>query len=277
MTRSPSLLASLLLSVMLVFVATDAEAKRFGGGKSFGKSYSTPKQSPFSSNKATTQAPTNTATKSGIGSKGLIGGLLAGGLLGALFFGGGFEGIQMMDILLIAAIAFLGIKLMRQFSRGRQPASASQYAAPPFSARTEPESGGATTTGAAPAPGCDLPPGFNAQQFLEEAKNYYQELQTIWDQKNFSELADYVTPELLAELKQAREEQVTPCTTKVISVNTELLRAQHLGENASISIRFTGWIQEDEAEATGFDDVWHLERPWERPGSWIIVGIEHLS
>src|SRR5690606_3468747 len=57
---------------------------------------------------------------------GPIAGLLAGGLLGALIFGGAFEGIQLMDVLIILALAFGLVYLFRmmrkpQEARRREP------------------------------------------------------------------------------------------------------------------------------------------------------------
>lgn len=61
--------------------------------------------------------PASSAKKGLMG--GLLGGLLAGGLLAA-FFGGAFEGIQFMDILIMGLIAFVIFKLMRAFLASKQ-------------------------------------------------------------------------------------------------------------------------------------------------------------
>ena len=98
-----------LLTAMTLFMA-NAEAKRFGGGKSFGKSYSS-----FSKQKATPEQSTSSTAQSGSAAAGQkssgasrwlgpLAGLAAGGLLASLLFGDGFEGLQIMDILLFAAL-----------------------------------------------------------------------------------------------------------------------------------------------------------------------------
>lgn len=282
MTRSFSILTTLALSLMLVLAPTTAEAKRFGGGKSFGKSYSTPKQSPFASSTNKTQT-TSTASKpkSGFGGKGMLAGLLAGGLLGALFFGGAFEGFQMMDFLIIALIAFLGFKLIRQFSASRSPSPA-QGPANWQRENTQQQYQSSNQFGSAQAQphpaSSDLPPNFDIDTFLEEAKGHYQQLQTIWDQKDYATLATYVSPELFEALKSEREQHGTNNRTEVVSVQTELLRAERLENNASLSIRFHGWIREgSDDDVTGFNEVWHLQRSWDQPGSWVIVGIQPLE
>ena len=122
---------------LTLFVLSTAEAKRFGGGFSFGgkKSYSSPykqsynkksfQQKSFSQQKAATanQQRKQQLTKRG-GLMGMLGGLALGGLLGALFFGGAFEGFNFFDFLMIGGIIFLVMWLMnRKKSAPRQQAA----------------------------------------------------------------------------------------------------------------------------------------------------------
>ena len=116
---------ALALCVGLTLSLDVNAAKRMGGGKSFGSSYRT---APAPS-KSTADAPAQRqqadaarpaqqgARKSGL-MGGLLGGLLMGGLFAALFAGGAFEGLQPMDIVIIAALAFIGFKVMRSLRRG---------------------------------------------------------------------------------------------------------------------------------------------------------------
>ncbi|MCU7819462.1 MAG: 39S ribosomal protein L45 [gamma proteobacterium symbiont of Lucinoma myriamae] len=107
------LLFSLITFISIAFFfAANAEAKRFGGGSSFGskKSYSSPfkqstRQKSFSQQKATAtnQQRKQQMSKQG-GLMGMLGGLALGGLLGALFFGGAFENFNLFDFLIIGGI-----------------------------------------------------------------------------------------------------------------------------------------------------------------------------
>lgn len=87
--------------------APHAEAKKFGGGKSFGKSYKTapaqPAAKPVDNKNPTLNAQTPPKKSGMMG--GLLGGLLAGGLFAYLLGSGAFEGLQGMDFLLIALLA----------------------------------------------------------------------------------------------------------------------------------------------------------------------------
>ncbi len=136
-----------VLAVMLAFTCTlaptDAYAKKFGGSKSFGKSFKTAPAQPSSfkspttaSNKSTTQSGLNNtgkAQKKGLFGGmmgGLLGGLLVGGLIGSLLGGGAFEGIQFMDILIIAGLAFVLFKLLKGMNRAKTSAMNGEHHSP---------------------------------------------------------------------------------------------------------------------------------------------------
>lgn len=132
-----------VLAVMLAFTCTlaptDAYAKKFGGSKSFGKSFKTKQtqpslfKSPSSQSKSTHQNNLNNAGKPqkkglfGGMMGGLLGGLLVGGLIGSLLGGGPFSGIQFMDILIIAGLAFVLFKLFKGMNRAKASAMNGGY------------------------------------------------------------------------------------------------------------------------------------------------------
>ena len=134
MNKLSSLFLTLVIAATLSFAGiTDAQAKRFGGSRSFGstskysKSYNrksssstqkTPsQQQAYNQNQSARQA----MSKRG-GLMGLLGGLALGGLLGSLFFGGAFENFNFMDILIFGGIAFLLFKFFAA-KAGSQKAS----------------------------------------------------------------------------------------------------------------------------------------------------------
>lgn len=127
--------------VMSVGVMDVAEAKRMGGGKSFGgkSSFNQPAQNrqqaaPANSNPSGTQQSAaqtqNAGQRSALagrgGMMGMLGGLALGGLLGALFFGGAFENINFMDVLIFGLIAFVLYKIFASRKRAAMPQIQSQ-------------------------------------------------------------------------------------------------------------------------------------------------------
>jgi predicted lipid-binding transport protein (Tim44 family) len=215
-------LASLLAVFMITLpVADNAEAKRLGGGFSLGKSFSSPKKStaPTQQKKSTTdqtqQQNTTTTTPKRTGFGGLMGGLLAGGLFGALLFGGAFEGIQFMDLLLIAAVIFIIYKIMSMRKAPQQQAyagqGAQQYEINTHQQRTaEPE----PTPEFKPLPSFSsgwgessevvLPTWFNKEAFLEQARVHFMTLQQAWDQQDWDSIKEYTSPELFEQLQLQR-------------------------------------------------------------------------
>lgn len=111
-----------LISFMFLMAST-VEAKRFGGGFSFGgkKSYSSPykqkatPQKSFSQQKA---SASNQQRKQQLSSRGglmgMLGGLALGGMLGALFFGGAFENFNFFDFLIIGGIIWAVMWFLRR-------------------------------------------------------------------------------------------------------------------------------------------------------------------
>ena len=123
MNKLSSLFFTIIITATLCLAGIpDAEAKRFGGARSFGsmskynKSYSRKASRPAKRTASQQQAynknqsARQTMSKRG-GLMGLLGGLALGGLLGSLFFGGAFENFNFMDILIFGGIAYLLFKL----------------------------------------------------------------------------------------------------------------------------------------------------------------------
>lgn len=295
----------------LFTVAQVAEAKRFGGGKSFGysksvapksfKKTSTPKAAP-----AAKPAAGATGAKSRSGMMGLLGGLAAGGLLAALFMGDGFEGLQIMDILMFALIAFGLFMLFKHFA-GRQRQAGGQQAQPAYEAPRQPQqarqpepqveqpqqresaaeynpdSGGSIFGSALGDSVSDqavhlteAPAWFDADQFVEGAKSHFVSLQKAWDSADLTEVESYCSPELFEVIKQEMQGvQPGENETVVDTLDAELADMAIDGEFFIVSIRFTGFIQEDRAEgAHAFNEIWHIRRLANDEGTWQVSGIQ---
>ena len=150
-------------ALVVLLALSLAEAKRMGGGGSFGsrssysRSYTPPASpSPGYSQPARQSAAPQTAPAAPLAAPqpgGMfsrlgwgMGGFLAGGLLGSMLFGhggmGGFGGgIGLLDIVLLGVIIFLAVKLLRR--RGSSPEASTwtgQAPPPPPSSPMDPHS-----------------------------------------------------------------------------------------------------------------------------------------
>lgn len=285
-----------IFSVLLMFTlsAPQAEAKKFGGGSSVGKSFSLPKKSqPASapSQKQAEQPASGAAVNNTAGSRkgglmgGMLGGLLAGGLLGALFFGGAFDGIQFMDILLLALVGFVIFKLVKGMKKPAPPQPA--YAGPQttdnnYHREAAPEPQAEKSFNAMPGSfsglaeeELNLPDWFNKKQFLDGACSHFERLQAAWDEKDWSEISTYTSEALLNELKAERERHPDQQKTEVVSVMAELVRFESEDGQDQVSVNFYGWIREEAGEPREFNEYWHLSRDSVQEGAnWVIEGIQ---
>jgi predicted lipid-binding transport protein (Tim44 family) len=289
-------------------MAFDAKARRMGGGKSFGKQreslnlnrqqQAAPKPQP----PGQSAAPAGAAGAAGAGAAaggskwlGPLAGLAAGGLLAALFMGGAFDGINMMDILLLIALAAAVFFIMRML---RKPASAQasrpmQYSGagagrgaggmlspdseiPASSTRTANASYGHS----ADAQSSGLPADFDVDGFLMHAKRSFIALQAANDKRDLEELRAFTTPELFAELnKQIAEEGDIAQQTEVVFIEANLLDVTTEGNQAIASVRFTGQLRENpDTSAESFDEIWHVQKDLDESDSvWLLAGIQQVS
>ncbi|MCG6284251.1 Tim44 domain-containing protein [Vibrio diabolicus] len=289
MKRLFSIVALLMFTVAVTPIA---EAKKFGGSKSFGKSYKTapaPKQQQQNTNTVGKDQTAKSSSKKGL-MGGLLGGLLAGGLLAA-FFGGAFEGIQFMDILIIGLIAFVIFKLMRGMlgakqgsmnQHRQQPAfggNASKFEQPNmqnFEQQPNTNNGGFGGFGAQTDVPHNYPPGFDQAAFINGSREHYRILQGAWNHNQLETIEEYVSPSLFEDLKAERAKLDGEQHTDVMYVDAEIVRADYDANKAQLSLQFSGRYRDTvEGVEEEIEDIWHLERDLTAPNApWLIVGIQ---
>lgn len=265
-------LVMLMVGMLGFGLAVDhAEAKRLGGGKSFG-SYSRSADTNTATPNRTASAPQGQRKPSSGLSRfaGPFAGLLAGGLLASLFFGGAFDEFRFMDILLIAGVAFLLFRLLAKRRRAVTAdgaAVAGRPEAPQQSFRTATSSMGGSN-------GIDSEPAwFDRERFLGGAKEHFMTLQRAWDNNDFSQIQEYVTPELYNQLREERDRQPANNRTEIVRLFAELGSVREVGQQAEASVLFHGIIAEN-GEETEFNETWHLIRELRDGAPWYVQGIE---
>ena len=272
---------SMLLALTLT--TTHVEAKKFGGGKSFGKMFQT---KPAPSRKA---SPTNSGSTTQKGAarggmaKGLLGGLLAGGLIAAMM-GGAFEGVQMMDMILLAVVAFVLIRLFKGMMQAKASAMQPQpaYSNNQFRQAVqenndatfdEEKSGGFSHNEDVPY---NLPADFDINNFLSGSRDHFRTIQLAWNENDIEKIKEYVSDELFVHLKEERGNLSGEQHTEVMYVDAEIVRADQLFGIAELSIKFSGRYRDTvEGVEEDITDIWHLQREATVDNApWLIVGIE---
>ncbi|MFA9440946.1 Tim44 domain-containing protein [Uliginosibacterium sp. sgz301328] len=296
----------LMLSLMLVAgsatVMVDfAEARRIGGGRSFGMQRSTtpparqatppsaaPQQATPAARPATAQAqpPAQSGWRRFAGP---LAGLAAGIGLAALLshFGIGAEFAGIILAVLAAVVVFALIRRLMGGSRQAQPAYAgagsrnsanaferSQYGAEAQPARFETfqQQGGASVDDRFPA-------GFDAEGFARQAKVNFIRLQAANDNCNLEDIREFTSPEMFAEIKLAIDERgCTVQKTDVVVLNAEVLEVAEENRRYIASVRYHGMVREESgASPEAFDEIWHLTKPVEGNGGWVLSGIQQAA
>ncbi len=271
-----------LISLFALFLsfglaAPDVEAKRLGGSKSFGMQRTAPTKqetAPVTQTKPAAPAPTTATAPKKSSWMGPLAGLAAGLGLAALFSHLGI-GEEMASLLMLALLAMVAFTLFRFFMRRNAPAPAMQYAGMPQGTPVAFDATPSAPLGGSPA-ARSFPPGFDAEAFAREAKLNFIRLQAAFDSGNLDDLRAFTTPEVFAEVRmQLAERGDAMQVTDVVSINADVLEATDEGNQHVVSVRFTGLIREaaDQA-AMPLDEIWHLAKPANGPGGWLIAGIQ---
>jgi predicted lipid-binding transport protein (Tim44 family) len=287
----------------LALAPMDADARRFGGGKSSGMQRAAPPPTPAKPAQATPNAAPNAGAAAAAGKRSWMGplaGLAAGLGLAALMshLGLGEEFANILMLALLAVVAFVVIRmLMQRFGRGNAPQLASAGRAPGFKAPSatqpaaqaapmqrsaEPAAGapvlaadGRTVLSTTAPSAASLPADFDATEFERLAKMIFIRMQAANDTGDLNDLRQFTTPEMFSVVKlDLQERGASTQTTDVVHVDAQVLGVEQEGERQVVSVRFHGQIREDiGADATDFDEVWHLVRWGDNP-SWAIAGIQ---
>ncbi|CUS40901.1 MAG: preprotein translocase subunit Tim44 [Thalassobium sp.] len=259
--------------IFLISVSGEAQAKRFGGG-GFGKTYSTPYKSAQPAKPSSQPASNQPGRKGGL-MGGMLGGLLAGGLFAYLLGSGAFEGIQLMDILLLAGAFFVIMRLLKGI-RGPQPAHAGHAHARQSFDQTPNTNSTSSFQGNGHQAPLDLPENFDVRGFIDGSLEHYRSVQQAWNDGNLDLIREYVAADLYAALAAQRNRLMVPPKTEVLDLEAEIVRAEESDGVRHISILFKGRCRDElEKSEDGIFDIWHLERDLSSDNSpWLVVGIE---
>ncbi|MGE8345176.1 Tim44 domain-containing protein [Pseudomonas helleri] len=257
-------------------MSLDANAKRFGGGKSAGSapSHQTRQAAPAAAAPAAAGAA-GAAAKAGGASRwlGPLAGLAAGGLLASMFMGGGFQGMQFFDILIMAVIAFVIFRFIAARRRKQQADMAPAGHAPMQREVFEQKPALNSIFGGSAAP--NAPAWFNEQSFLEAARNHFQSLQQHWDANEMDKIAEFVTPQMLEFLKRERAELGDGFqSTYIDDLQVQLEGVDDRADKTIATLTFSGISKNsrfDQGEA--FSESWNMERPQGENQPWLVAGI----
>ncbi len=324
MRYAPRLIALLAVLTLAAMALPEETWARAGGGISSGsrgsrsysspsRSYSAPAPSPAPSaapRPAPTPAPLAQPTPAGGFMRSLGGGLLGGLLGGMLFrslgfagvgegFGGGFG---MMDLLLLAGIAYLIFWFIRR-NRAAQEAPATGYASQ-MSADTAGWGAPAATLDAQPASWQQdlergvahirqMDPGFDPAAFRENCTDMFFKIQAAWMHRDLEKLRPLMTEEMQEafgkQIEAARAKRQINRLENITIRSVEPTEAWQEQGSDYVTVRFLANLLDYTVdEATGkvvdgsdsvpvkFEEYW----TWVRPvgaGPWRLSAINQAE
>lgn len=266
----------LLLFITMMSIGifiSDAQAARFGGGRSFGMSRMSQSSGMFNAGSASRSFQGATAVPRAGMSRwlGPLAGFAAGGLLASLFMGHGV-GTGLLSWLLIGGLAFLIWRLLS--NRQSQPVSQS-----PMAGNTYQYQSASHATSSAFRPEVVVnntrPLGFDDAAFLREAKTIFIRLQADYDNKNVNDIREFTTSEVFAEIQLQLQERGNEVNhTEVVSINAELQDVETESQRVVASVIFSGLIREQQGSApVGINEIWHFIKN-ENSQNWLVAGIQ---
>jgi predicted lipid-binding transport protein (Tim44 family) len=286
-------IAAILVATTAWLAADIADARRLGGGRSFGAQRqmtpapSTPNATPNAPSAASpsvaprTATPAPAAAPSGMSRwLGPIAGLAAGlglaALLAHLGLSEAFASLLLLVLIGVAAVVLVRFLLLRRNGPPRM-----QYAAAPGS-RVEPQVGRTVAAfepvmkGGGTATTTDrFPPGFDAAAFAEQAKMQFRKLQAAYDNADREALADVMTPEMLSEVEADLANRRSHEATIIDRLDAEVIDVATEGRQHWMSVRFTGLLREDGTMLPKeFEETWNLVKPVDGSSGWMLAGIQ---
>jgi predicted lipid-binding transport protein (Tim44 family) len=271
----------------------DAEAKRLGGGSSFGmKRQATPpannvQQAPRQQQAAA--APQAQPKRSWMGPiAGLAAGLGLAALASHLGFGEGLANFMMIALLamvVIGVIAYFMRKKAGAQAQGMQYAGAgANYGGQPGNvARPDfTPAGGSSYAPAAQAvesTGGNIPADFDVDGFVRNAKVNFIRLQAANDAGNLDDIREFTSPEMFAEIRMAiAERNGAEQETDVVQLDAQVIDVAEEAGRYIVSVHFNGQIREERnGPVEAFSEIWHMAKPVDGSRGWVIAGIQQVQ
>ena len=288
----------------LALLAHDADAGRLGGGRSFGKQSSTynqrqalPPSKPAQDASKAAPAPAGTPAPQPAGNRwfgplaGIAAGLGIGMLLSHFGLGGAFaDGLGSMIV--IGLLLFAGVFIWRMLRRSTAPPDAMRPMEPAYAPSAPPLASsrgagvsvlGTPLPGAAPVPAntgapWGVPADFDVAGFIRIAKVQFLRMQAAWNEKNLADIREFTTPEVFAEIRmQLDEEKGAVNKSEVVNLDATLLGIETGPTEYLASVRFSGSMRENQAEAVPFEEVWNLGKPVDGRSGWLLAGLQQVQ
>jgi predicted lipid-binding transport protein (Tim44 family) len=123
------------------------------------------------------------------------------------------------------------------------------------------------------------PADFDAEEFPKGAKTIYTRLQASWDKRKFEDIRQFVSPEVLTEIKLQAQEDSQPGKTELLLINPSILKVREAEGQTIVSVHYNVMMRENGTEmAKQVRELWHFSRETRKPmGFWVLEGIQQME
>lgn len=117
------------------------------------------------------------------------------------------------------------------------------------------------------------------ENFLENAKKIFLQLQEASDQQNIDVLKEFTSPELFTHLRKDMLARATAVSfTQVLTLAADLLAVEEENNEYLASVRFSGSLREEvNGPVEEFAEVWNWSKPMNSSSGWILCGIQQIN
>ncbi len=300
---------SVVMAFVIGFSCLSAEAsKRLGSGKSVGQQSNNVSQTQGASKTTQNAAPATPAAPPPAAAPqkrpwgAMLGGLAAGlglaWLASSMGFGEELGQFMMFGLIALGIMMVVGYFMRRRASANNSESNTSplafqgagatppqQHQATQFNTNTDvPTASAGSMIGSAVGgfqPTWSIPAGFDANGFVNKAKENFVVMQDAWDRSDTNSLRNLMTDNMLEEIKaQIAERDATASVgqmtkTEVISLEARLLVIEESVDGHLASIEFAGMIREDVgAQPESFKEVWNMSLSKTTNSGWLVAGIQ---
>jgi len=300
---------SVVMAFVIGFSCLSAEAsKRLGSGKSVGQQSNNVSQTQGASKTTQNAAPATPAAPPPAAAPqkrpwgAMLGGLAAGlglaWLASSMGFGEELGQFMMFGLIALGIMMVVGYFMRRRASANNSESNTSplafqgagatppqQHQATQFNTNTDaPSASAGSMIGSAVGgfqPTWSIPAGFDANGFVNKAKENFVVMQDAWDRSDTNSLRNLMTDNMLEEIKvQIAERDATASVgqmtkTEVITLEARLLGIEESVDGHLASIEFAGMIREDVgAQPESFKEVWNMSLSKTTNSGWLVAGIQ---
>ena len=124
-----------------------------------------------------------------------------------------------------------------------------------------------------------IPADFDVAAFVRNAKVQFLRLQAANDAGNLDDIREFTTPEMFAEIQMDMADRAgAQQSTEVLQLEAEVIEVVEETQRYVVSVRFTGAVREQaQAPSEAFTELWHLVKPRQGSGGWVLAGIQQAS